>query len=312
MKNNQELRPTTPSAFLRAFLRAVLRACPRPITALLITTILGHVAFESPAMAATRPLRFVYLQGFVSCSKIFHAPIEQFFEAAKTHPDAKLYYGCFDGGFTEHIGDYRERFFLYTLTASDQWSSSEEMDPQSAPLAISLKIRREMQLLRALNPDAPSDLPLMDVMVAGHSHGGWMAMRAAYQFTLVPQLKLQELLTIDPVSYVECPSEWFPWHVLSNLFHWAGDHDACHRAPMDLVGLEPSIAEAIDYNWTNVYEITMPYLSSGPIGGATRNFEYTAPPTTSWLGAHRAVLLDPSTWSRFSRRVLAIVQNPEN
>lgn len=269
-------------------------------------------ALCTPASASERPLRFLYIQGFLSCSVAHMAPVNHYFDAIKDHPDAKLIYGCFDGGFAEHPLDPTEHFYVYTRTPSSSWSEPEKMDAQSAPLAIALMLRNEIKELRELNLETPSSTPLMNLTIAGHSHGAWIAMRLAYQASLIPQLKLKDLLTIDPVSYVECPSEWFPWHVISSTFNWFGDHSACHRAPKDLEGLGPIIAKTANFHWTNVYETSMPYLSSGRVLHATVNAEYTGQTTYDWLTAHRSITKDPNSWKRFYERMAFIVQNPDN
>ena len=265
-----------------------------------------------PAFASDRPLRFIYLQGFLSCTVSNLAPVSYFMKIAKDHPDAKLYYGCFDAGFAQHPSDLTERFYLYTRTPSGPWSAPELLDAQSAPLAISLKLRHDVQELIAQYPDDAPSTPQMNIVIAGHSHGAWLAMHTAYQVALNPQMKLKDLLTIDPVSYVDCPSSKFPWHVLSATFGWFADYTSCHGAPKDLEGIEQTIAEAANFHWNNFYETSMPYLSSGPVRHATGNFEFTSPSYVAWLTAHRAILKDPKTWERFYRRLTHIVQDAEN
>jgi hypothetical protein len=266
----------------------------------------------SPAFGSDRPLRFVYLQGFVSCTISNMTPVNKFMQLAKDHPDAKIYYGCFDGGFVQHPTDLTERFYLYTRTVSGPWSVPEPMDVQSAPLAISAKLSQEVTGLTEQNPEAAPTTPVMNVIIAGHSHGGWLAMRVAYQTALSPLLKLKDLLTIDPVSYVDCPSTMFPWHVLSTTFGWHSDNTTCHGAPKDLQSIEQTIATAANFHWNNYYETSMPYLSSGPVRHATGNFEMTSHSFGTWLTAHRAILKDPKTWERFYKRISVIVQNPDD
>ena len=278
----------------------------------LATTILSVGVLSSPALASNRPLRLVYIQGFLSCSLDYQIPADTFFDQAKNHPDAKLYYGCFDGGFAEHPSDLTEHFFVYTRRPSEPWSAPQEFDAQSAPLAIALMLHHEIAALAANNPETQDTSPLMNLEIAGHSHGGWIAMRVAYQAALIPRIKLKQLLTVDPISYVECSSEWFPWHAINSTFNWLGDHEACHRAPQDLEALGPTIFTAVNFHWDNVYETSQPYLSSGPVRHATRNIEFTADSTLDWLTAHRAIIRSPETWRRFFNRQNAIIQNPDD
>jgi hypothetical protein len=262
-------------------------------------------------VASARSLRFVYLQGFLSCTLSNRAPAHKFLEIAKEHPDARVYWGCFDGGFTQHIGDWNERFFLYTIEPNGQWSQPIEMNPRSAPLEIALMLGKELKELE--ESSLTSDDKLMDVMIAGHSHGGWMAMRVAYQVGLYQRARLTNLLTIDPVSYDLCHSAWFPVNAVQNTFRWWGDPHDCHRAPRDLAHIEPYIAKATNYQWINIYETSMPYLSSGPIKAATRNIHYKAFTYFDWWTAHRAILLDPANWQDFYQRMRMVVEDaPES
>ncbi len=244
-----------------------------------------------------KPLRFIYLQGYLSCSHYNRAPVKEFLNTAAGHPDAKMYYGCFDGGYEAHPRDVVEHFYLYTMTSDGRWSIATEMPAQTAPLEIALMVRREMR-------DDASEAP--DVMIAGHSHGGWMAIRVASQLSLIEGLKIRELLTIDPVSYTLCASKWFPAYITMKVIGWGGEPADCHRAPRDLEAIEPIVAAKTGHHWTNIYQDTMPFVSSGAIASATRNFEYTSKTVFDAFTAHRAAFLDSTSWSRFYRRLKAV------
>lgn len=249
--------------------------------------------------AYSRALRFVYIQGFLSCTLSNRAPAHKFLELTRNHPDAKVYWGCFDGGFTQHPSDWNERFFLYTIAPNGEWSAPTEMNARSAPLQIALMLGKELRTLEENADQSSSDESLMDLFIAGHSHGGWMAMRVAYQMGLYKRASVENLLTIDPVSYDLCHSAWFPANAVANTFRWWGEPHDCHRAPRDLEHLEPYIAKAAKYRWTNIYETSMPYLSSGPIRHATYNIHYQAKTNFDWWTAHRAILIDPTNWQGF-------------
>jgi hypothetical protein len=259
--------------------------------------------------AQAKPLRFVYLQGFLSCSYSNQAPVRKFLELTANHPDARMYWGCFDAGFVQHIEDWRERFYIYTIESDGSWSKAQEMNPKTAPMEISLMLLNEIHE-RTNASDPSSDEKIMDVFLAGHSHGGWMAIRTAYQLSLNSNVQIQHLLTIDPISYELCASSWFPYHVLTNTVRWWGTPHDCHRAPRDLEHLEDTVARATETRWTNIYQETMPYVTSGPIRQATRNFTYQSKSTFDWLTAHRAALLDSTTWTTFYRELSAFSQSP--
>ena len=257
-----------------------------------------------------KPLRFLYLQGYLSCSLSNHTPVRKFLEIAATNPDAKLFWGCFDAGHIQHPHDTKEHFYLSTMDASGNWSPREELDPLTAPQEIAMRVSGQVKDIASTYSE-PTDEPVMDVFIAGHSHGGWMAMRVAYHLSYVKNLEIKELLTIDPVSYNLCASKWFPVHVIVNTLRWWGEPHDCHRAPRDLEPIEARIAKATNGNWTNIYEESMPYLSSGPIRHATRNLSYPAHTTFDWLTAHRATLLDSRSWTRFFKRIDDVVNGTE-
>lgn len=206
-----------------------------------------------------------------------------------------MYFGCFDGGFIEHVEDWTEHFYIYTIDSRGHWSGGEEMNPYTAPLELA----RDLSL-SLINTQSEANVDEgMDVIIAGHSHGGWMAMRLAHHLGLSPRFTIHHLLTIDPISYQLCPSSWFPLHALSTTFRWWGEPNDCHKAPRDLESIGESIARAVSNRWTNVYQVSMPYVSSGPIQHATRNLTYQAQTTRQWLSAHGASLRDPRSWQFF-------------
>jgi hypothetical protein len=269
------------------------------VWSLMISPTLALLMIADPALA--KPLRFIYLQGYLSCSHSNQQPVAAFLDAAARHPDAAMYYGCFDGGYETHPLDPIEHFYLYKVTADGQWSEATAMAAQTAPLEITTMLRQETSTAADDAPDQD-----VDVLIAGHSHGGWMAIRLAYQLGLTPEFHLQELLTIDPISYDLCASQWFPSYVLLNSVRWFGEPHDCHRAPRDIEHLTPAVAAAAGDGWTNIYQTSMPFVSSGPISAANRNLLYTSPSVLDTLTAHRAAFIDPASWQMFYRRLRAL------
>lgn len=253
---------------------------------------------------ANKPLIFIYLQGYNSCRRIEDRPVRHFMRIAAGNPNAKLYWGCFDGGHITHLHDTKEYFYLFTMNHLGQWSQAEEIEPQSGSLQIAQYIFKDLK--RFEKSAASTDLPKTDVLIAGHSHGGWMAMRVAYQMTFIEKAQLQQLLTIDPISYKLCASHWFPFHILYNTFNWFGEPDNCHKAPADLEHINPTIAQTAEKQWINIYQESMPYLTSGPIEHATQNIRYDAPTNMDWYTAHRAIMRTEWTWSFFTNRLAEI------
>ena len=253
--------------------------------------------------AAAKPLRFIYLQGYLSCSHNNQQPVAAFLQIAAHHPDAAMYYGCFDGGYETHPLDPTEHFYLYTITGNGQWSDALAMPAQTAPLEITAMLRQDVL-------KTPDDT--VDVFIAGHSHGGWMAIRVAYQLGLVAGVDIRELLTIDPVSYDLCASQWFPAYVVARGVGFGGEPDDCHRAPRDIEHLTPSVAKAVQQHWTNIYQTDMAFVSSGPIRSADRNIEYTSRTFFDWATAHRAVFIDQASWKPFYMRLNEVASGIED
>jgi hypothetical protein len=174
-------------------------------------------------------------------------------KAAAANPNSKVYWGCFDGGHLTHLDDTKEYFYLFSMNHLGQWSEAEEIEPQSASLQIAHYIHKDLKSFAKSSPG--QSLPKADVFIAGHSHGGWMAMKVAYQMTFIENAKLQQLLTIDPISYTLCASHWFPFHILYNTFNWFGEPDNCHKAPADLDHITPTIAQTADNRWINMSKL---------------------------------------------------------
>lgn len=248
------------------------------------------------------PLIFIYLQGYNSCRQIQERPVRIFMKIAANNPNSKLYWGCFDGGHITHLSDTKEYFYLTSMNTKGEWAPMEEVEPQSGSLQIANYVHKDITRFNA-GYSRNITRPKTNIFIAGHSHGGWMAMRVAYQMSLIEKAKLQQLLTIDPISYKLCASHWFPFHILYNTFNWLGEPDNCHKAPADLDHIAPYIASAADGNWINIYQESMPYLTSGPVDAAHQNIRYEPPTNIDWVNAHRAIIRTDWTWGFFQNRL---------
>jgi hypothetical protein len=261
----------------------------------------NETAITATGATKNKPLIMVYLQGYNSCRKIEERPVRIFMQAAASNPNSKLYWGCFDGGHLSHLHDTKEYFYLFSMNHLGQWSKAEEVEPQSGSLQIAHYIQKDLRLFAKQNSE--KELPKADIFIVGHSHGGWMAMKVAYQMRFIEVAKLQQLLTIDPISYTLCASHWFPFHVLYNTFNWLGEPDNCHKAPADLDHIIPTIAQTASQRWVNIYQDSMPYLTSGPIEQADQNIRYEPPTNLDWVTAHRAIMRTDWTWTFFANRL---------
>lgn len=251
------------------------------------------------------PLIFIYLQGYNSCRRIEDRPVRLFLNATADNPNSKLYWGCFDGGHVTHLSDTKEYFYITSMNKKGEWAPMQDVEPQSGSLQIANYIYKDIKQFNSQYAKGKTPQKT-NVFIAGHSHGGWMAMRVAYQISLIENAKLQQLLTIDPISYTLCASHWFPFHILYNTFNWLGEPDNCHKAPADLDHIVPYISSAADGSWINIYQESMPYLTSGPVDAADRNIRYEPPTNIDWVNAHRAIMHTDWTWEFFQNRLAEI------
>lgn len=272
---------------------------------LIIAAFVATVCSLLASGASAKPLMFIYIQGYNSCRRAELKPVKEFLTVAANNPNSKMYWGCFDGGHLTHLHDTKEYFYLYSVDSKGAWSQGEEIDAQVASLQIAHYINGDLKKFTRASISA-KESPETDVFIAGHSHGGWMAMRVAYQLSLMANAKLRQLLTIDPVSYTLCSSQWFPAKAIWNTFDWWSAPGDCHRAPRDLLHLNPTIAKGANGQWINIYQNSMPYLTSGPIAEATKNIRYEPDTNMDWITAHRAIVHSDWTWAIFKEGLEAL------
>jgi pimeloyl-ACP methyl ester carboxylesterase len=92
--------------------------------------------------------------------------------------------------------------------------------------------------------------------VAGHSYGGWLALKAG--LALPEDVKLDGLFTIDPISRPLC----------------SFDNPAeCNRAPRDITRDQRLFLSDRTDHWTNYWEDQTWYLHSGPMEEADENIK---------------------------------------
>ena len=258
------------------------------------------VTLESSASAAPKTaVRMVYLLGFGSCFHTFTGPAEQFMNTPAPGVDKSVILGCFDRGIYGHITDTVEHLKIYRFDATGMSNSAyEEMDAESAAEEMAYHLDQEAKSLEAQGVSMP-----MRLFVAGHSHGGWEAMRLAAYVGQYPRLKIENLVTIDPISYNLCYSTSYLWHVLNiTLEELSGIPDDCSKAPEDLLSWGPNIEAATGSNWTNFYQSNLSYLHSGPVPSATWNIDMpNEAGTNDWVG-HRSIVHDQRIWQGFFAR----------
>lgn len=142
------------------------------------------------------------------------------------------------------------------------------------------------EVVRTVSKGVGSAAP---VYVWGQSHGGWTAMSLIAN---VEGLNYRMLTTVDPISVAECGPLVFSGGVVT------GSAEGCRRAPRDLGGFYPLIAERVD-RWINWYQDEFSLLHSSAISHADENIKrsFDAP----WwipMGAHSMTERDPLMWSK--------------
>jgi pimeloyl-ACP methyl ester carboxylesterase len=142
----------------------------------------------------------------------------------------------------------------------------------------------------SISPDAPQTAPLEQaadiiedfrvatrseqVVVMGHSYGGWLAMKLAAEPAVVG---LAGLYTIDPISRITCS--------LATPF-------GCTSAPADFDDDARARIARNAGHWANFWERRTIYLHSSVIGQAEANYQIDA--------GHTVIDADPTVWSRIN------------
>jgi len=162
------------------------------------------------------------------------------------------------------------------VTASDnvlfacyEWQSPEMKfyDLRFAPQMVPIL---ETQLDELVLPRAQYARKLI---IVGHSHAGWRAMKLAASPLLLNSLNIPIVLaTIDPVSRVTCQRLREP---------------GCREAPRDFTQAEMTQLNTRTV-WLNLFHQPAIILGSGPIGYAHFNYQVNA--------NHVAMQTDPTVW----------------
>lgn len=114
------------------------------------------------------------------------------------------------------------------------------------------------------------------IYVAGHSYGGWLAMKALLNF----DFDLAGFYTIDPISRATC-SIMQPF--------------GCQSAPTDFTTEQREQLKARSNYWENFYQTTTTYLHSSAIPQADQNTKIQA--------GHMAIDSHQTVWSNIAASV---------
>jgi pimeloyl-ACP methyl ester carboxylesterase len=119
------------------------------------------------------------------------------------------------------------------------------------------------------------------MFVAGHSYGGWLAMKTV----LALGSDIDGLVTIDPISRVKC--------TFATPF-------GCTTAPTDIeTNARNTIADRTG-NWENFYQLQTGYLHASPIDQADGN--------TELFVGHTRIESEVDVWSTFARQVRTLLK----
>lgn len=159
----------------------------------------------------------------------------------------------------------------YTDTATVYFVDSQ--DPQNVKAA-------ERQAFEAYVQAAANSSS--GLFIAGHSYGGWLAMKSAHSLTetLVDQSKPFGLYTVDPISRVHCS------------FSTPG---GCTAAPQDFSGAQKGAISTVTSEWLNFYQTNTFYLHSSSIAEADDNMRLST--------SHTNIDGDRRVWERIQASV---------
>jgi hypothetical protein len=115
------------------------------------------------------------------------------------------------------------------------------------------------------------------VVVIGHSAGGWLAMKVAASPALAAMPVKITLVTIDPVSRINCQRL---------------RDDGCREAPTDFSPMEMAQLD-IRTEWFNAWQRPGILLGSAPIPPADVNVEFNS--------THPRIVKEPAVWAAISQ-----------
>jgi hypothetical protein len=132
------------------------------------------------------------------------------------------------------------------------------------------------------------------VIVAGHSHGGWLAMQVA--LALPRDVHVAFLVTIDPISRVKCDPLRFAATVAAKTI---GDphHDYCESFPPDVSVAQQSALAGRTLGWLHFYQTqTQDLHSSGAaLAHRSRRVEFSTGQTGGSM-EHAYIAGAPEVW----------------
>lgn len=131
-----------------------------------------------------------------------------------------------------------------------------------------------------------------DLIVMGHSYGGWMAMNVVLH---LKEHRTRFLATIDPISVRLCKPQRFGWETLRWAVGRVAENGSCTRNPRDMEPYYDELSKRAD-NWVNVYQSQTGFLHSSAIPEAHENVPRDYARVRNPAGAHGAITSDEVVW----------------
>lgn len=141
------------------------------------------------------------------------------------------------------------------------------------------------------------------VFVMGHSHGGWMAMRAAISLG-----RVDGLYTMEPVSAAQCTTKAYLKNRTRKILKRRQEIvPTCRQAPTDVN--RAAVVAATAGNWTNFFlapNTEKGDIYSSPIPEAHNHMIWA--PAEGKYNAHHNLGLSATTWSAIEDNILATLK----
>ncbi len=135
------------------------------------------------------------------------------------------------------------------------------------------------------------------IYVVGHSYGGWLAMKLALK--LREGLSFLELITLDPISPLDCTPE---------SFISSEDNRGCKEAPSDVASDERKNIRNRAGHWLHFYQSQFYILHSGPYAEASNtvaNQKIRVPVVNPFMNDfHKEIGRDPALWKAIADQVV--------
>jgi len=211
--------------------------------------------------------------------------------------ETKILRGCFRNSLNSGASYFFEGLnSQYTEVAiGDFWENPEEQKWELLKLTHKLSQMLEKQI---------SDNPGSPIFVSGFSQGGWLASQMISK-TAFLGLKVHGLLTLDPISPLECT----PRVYLKNFGDVA---PGCQHHPSDWDhGFSNDLLWATSHSWIHFYQTDFSLLHSSPVQALIDNrqsFKLSFERSFNIKPEHIRMDDEPRAWNYFADQSVLTIQ----